>query len=231
MNILSESQIPNFPPVPKLSSNHHWCLLRNVLRAVALFKTTEAKEAYDLNELIASIEHIPTDQSYQEKAKRNMINSAYNQALDELRREQNMKRYIERGDQEDLMQIKIEIEMDPYKKLHNTSHPLSLLNKRNKSGQTPLYVACKNGNLAVIMLLLTEGADYLLESLVDGEEESNLEVAVRWRHKRVVIELLKLKWPKAVYLKAKTLGRNSEIEALFNKYSKKKWNWCCCSKA
>ena len=128
-------------------------------------------------------------------------------------------------------QIKLEIEMDPYRLLRNTSHPLSLLNKRNNSGQTPLYIACKNGNLAVVVLLLAEGADYLLNSAVDGEEESNLEVAVRWGHKKVVVELLKLRWPKAMYLKAKALGRNTEIVALFKKYSKKRSSWCFCGKA
>ena len=150
-------------------------------------------------------------------------------ALKDLRREQNLLRCVERGHAEDLDMIKIEIEQDPYKLLRNTSHPLALINKRNNQGQTPMYIACKNGNLDVVLLLLSENVDYLLPSIIDNEEESNLEVAVRWRHRKVVEILLKKTWPKCILIKAKSLCMTPEFSDLFkNTTKKKKKKYCCC---
>lgn len=185
----------------------------------------------DINQFVEGLKAIPTDQIYRLKRRRSHENSAYSIAINDLRREQNIQKYVERGRLEDLELIKIELNDDPYKLLRNASHPHALINKRNSNGQTPLYVACKNGNLEVVKLLLGENADYLLTSLVDSEEETNLEVAARWRHKKVIEELLKKKWPKKVLEKAKALCRAPDIIELFgNKTKAKKGCFCCFSK-
>jgi ankyrin repeat protein len=147
-------------------------------------------------------------------------------ALKDLRRAQRLKKCVERGNPDDLEQIKLEIDQDPYKKIRLTSHPLALINKRDTNGQTPLYIACKNGNLEVVMLLLKEKADYLLTSQVEDEQETNLEVAVRWGHKRIVQELLKLKWSKIDLAKAKHLCRADDMCKFFKKSSRKKSCFC-----
>ena len=208
-----------------------WSLLRNVVRAVTLFKSgkeEEVEEVNDLNDLVSTLHQIPTDNMYRLKRRRTQENSAYSVALKDLRREQKLQRCVERGNPEDLDMIKIEISEDPYKLLRNTSHPLSLINKRNKDGQTPLYIACKHGNLEVVQLLMEENADYLMTSLVDNEEESNLEVAVRWGHKRIALELLKKKWPKNIVSRAKSLCRSPDLLELFSNGSAKRKKFLCC---
>lgn len=165
----------NSPLSPKKSK---WNLLRNVVRAVTLFKSHEANQP-EINELISEIKGIPTDKAYQLKRSRTRENSAYLIAIKDLRREESLMKCVERGNSNDLEQIKLEIDQDPYKLLRNSNHPLALINKRNRDGQTPLYIACKHGNIEVFNLLMRENADYLLLSLVDGEEESNLEVSIR----------------------------------------------------
>ena len=212
---------------PEIRKKTKWNLLRNVVRAVTLFKSHEANEANDLDILVNEINQIPTDKIYRLKRRMTQENSAYVVALKDLRREQSLHRCVERGNPEDLDTIKLEIEQDPYRLLRNSTHPLALINKRNAQGQTPMYIACKNGNLEVVILLLEENADYLLSSMVDSEEESNLEVAVRWGHHKVAQILLKKNWPKIILNKARKLFINPEMEELFRHITKKKKAFCC----
>jgi ankyrin repeat protein len=132
---------------------------------------------------------------------------------------------VERGHFEDLQQIKLELNNDPYKFLRNATHPYALINKRNKDGLTPLYVACRNGNFDVVQFLMQENADYLIPSVIGNEEETNLEVAVRWSHTKIVKELLIKKWPKPTLLKAKKICNSQKILDLFKKKKKSK---CLC---
>jgi hypothetical protein len=204
-----------------------WSLLRNVVRAVTLLKTHEVNENDDVNALISEINAIPTDKIYRLKRNRSRDKSAYATAIKDLRREQTLIHCVERGNPADVEQIRIEIEQDPYKLLRNTSHPLALINKRNREGQTPLYIACKNGNLDVVNLLLEENADYLMGSIVDGEEESNLEVAVRWGHCKVVEALAKKRWPKGIMRKAIRTCHSLEMMGILKKEKGKKKTWFC----
>ena len=171
----------------------HWSLLRNVVKAISLFKTHDTNRADDINDLINDIKKIPTDKAYQMKKSRSRENSAYYNALRDMRREENLLKCVERGNPDDLLQIQMEIDTDPYKLLSKNNHPFALINKRNRDGHTPLYIACKNGNLEVVLLLLKEKVDYLITSKLDNEEENNLEVAIRWGHTKIAEELLKLK--------------------------------------
>lgn len=211
-----------------------WSLLRNVVRAVALFKSHEANEAEDVNQLIGEIKAIPTDQVYRLNRNRTRDNSAYSVAIKDLRRQQSLIRCVERGSADDLRTIQLEIQQDPYKHLRDSSHPNALINKKSSEGKTPLYIACKNGNLEVVMLLLQQNVDYLITSTVDGEEETCLEVSVRWGHYKIVEELLKKKWNKNILKKAKKLCESREMKSLFN--HKKTKGGCfikcffCCSK-
>jgi ankyrin repeat protein len=93
-----------------------------------------------------------------------------------------------------------------------------------------LYIACKHGNLEVVILLLSQNADHLLTSVVDGEEETCLEVAVRWAHFKIVEELLRKDWNKKTLNKAKKLCRTSEMNDLFSGKKKKGLFLCCFKK-
>lgn len=50
-------------------------------------------------------------------------------------------------------------EKDPNRFLRDKSDPESLANKKTVKGETPLYYACKNGNLDVLQLLLEQKAN------------------------------------------------------------------------
>jgi ankyrin repeat protein len=66
-----------------------------------------------------------------------------------------------------------------------------IINTKNLFGQTALYVACKNGNLNIVKLLITQGCNPFISSSIDKQNlESNLQVAARWCHFEIVRYLL-----------------------------------------
>lgn len=182
-----------------------WGLLRNVIKAVALFKQQEVYSHSDIEPIIQDIKQIPTDKAYRERQQQLNQKSPFNVAIKDLRREQALFSAAERGNSQDIETIKYQFQEDPYKDLRGPSHPLGLLNKKNHKGETLLYVASRNGNLNMLKLLLELQADPKILCEVDNEEESCLEVAARWGHQSSVEELLKLTWPtqtlKSAYLK------------------------------
>lgn len=150
-----------------------------MIRAVALFRCQDAESNEDIEQLVGEIQKIPTDYNYRKIKTKDYENSAYSVALQDLRREIRLFNCVERGTQEDIEHIKEDILNDPYRYLRMSNHPLSLVNKRNRCGLTPLYVSSMNGNIGVVKLLLDCGADHLITSNVDCEEVSCIEVAAR----------------------------------------------------
>lgn len=208
-----------------------WVLLRNVFKAIVLLKIHEVEEKNDLNQLIDEIKAIPTDELYRISKRRTRDRSPYSVAIKEIRRQQTFEDSVQRGGPEDIQQILIEIENDPYRLLRNPNHPYALINKRNGKGQTPLYIACKNGNVELVRLLVRLGADYTMTSTVDGEEETCLEVAIRWRHIEVVKILMSKDWDCRVMKKAKRICRSEVIlKLLGNDKKKNKYLFCCVRK-
>ena len=205
--------------------SRHWRNLRNVLRAISLLKHFDLEEQ-DIEELMADIRRIPSDQEYRQQKKQRKENSAAYVAISDLRREGRFFSAIERGGPEDLKTMGKELDEDPYRLLRDPSHPLSLLNKRNHSLQTPLYVACKNGHMNAVSFLLSRGADPLIYSEVAGQQETNLMVAARWGHFHVVQTLLQsATWSKAAISTAHGVSQSKTIKYLLK--PKRKTKGCC----
>ena len=202
-----------------------WRKLRNVLRAVTLFKHFDTVEC-DVDMLVTEIRRIPSDPVYRKQKRERKEHSAAYVAIQDIRREDRFFRAIETGGPEDLNLLIKEIEDDPYRLLRDASHPLSLVNKRNRAGQTPLYVACKNGNLTIAALLLSRGADPLIYSEVEGQVETNLQVAARWGHAFVVEKLLRgVQWSMEALDQAYVEATTMQVKKLLSLHRKKK---CCC---
>lgn len=166
-------------------------LLRNLVKAITLLKTHDADSALELNDILCQIQQIPTDKAYRMKEKRRKDQSPYSIALKDLRRQQTLFRCCEQGRPEDVQTLIKEIENDPYQFLLPSGHPQSYLNKRNEDNKTPLYVACKNGNLDIVKILVENGGDCHITSMVEKkDEETCLEVAVRWGFSKIVEYLM-----------------------------------------
>lgn len=121
------------------------------------------------------------------------INKQYSivKKIDEFRKYEIFFQCIENGSEEDLKKAKQILEQDDKQFLHDTTSDFHLVNKPNEYGQTPLYVACKNGHLKMVRFLVNEGAKMDKESmLTDGKIDSNLGLAIRWHHTKLVDYLL-----------------------------------------
>lgn len=204
-----------------------WVLLRNVFRAVVLFKYHEARVLDDFSELVKEIEKFVVCEGF---GGRRVNQCGYLAAVNELRKIRDFEDCVQRGSLEDIEIILQDIKNDPFYCLKYESHPFALVNKRNSYGQTPLYVACKNGNFELVNKLLAFKADHRMTVEVDGELESCLEVAVRWMHCSVVKLLLSKDWSKRELKKAKRICRTKEIQLLFDNLGKRKKQFCCVGK-
>ena len=85
---------------------------------------------------------------------------------------------------------------DPYRHIRSLDNPMSLVNKRDGRGYTPLYMAAMNGNLQLLKYLLNHEADPYIHSSIENQDSENiLTVASRWGHLAIVEYLLKnVKW-------------------------------------
>lgn len=74
-----------------------------------------------------------------------------------------------------------ELRNDPRRFIWTRKDPQHLINIKNEYGQTPLYVACKHGNLNIVKTLIGEGCNPYIKSIVEKtSKENNLQVSARW---------------------------------------------------
>lgn len=70
-------------------------------------------------------------------------------ALEDLRKRERFFSLLQIGGQNSLQELKQYFEADPKKYIRDLNDPESLSNKKNADGESPLYVACRNGHLEV----------------------------------------------------------------------------------
>lgn len=98
-----------------------------------------------------------------------------------------------------LEEIDEEMCKDPKTNMRCVSDPGHVVNQKNMTGETPLYVACKHGYLEIVDFLISKGADPHIKSKVSKkQEESVLDVATRWNHIKIVEKLIdSIEWTRA----------------------------------
>ena len=191
-----------------------WTTLRSVFRAVTLFRTSEAQVINNEEDLSKALEASPF------KNRAISLQGCGPSNFDEHFREERYYDLIAKGSPEDIYEIDEILHKDRRSYLHNPGDSKSLLNAPNRMGQTPLYIATKNGNLAMVKYLIGKEANPLIKSKVsDTEEESNLLVGARWKHIKLVEFYLEFyTWPDEELKKAKMFAGNAAIKHLLNKH-------------
>lgn len=113
---------------------------------------------------------------------------------------------------------------------------MHLINKPNRMNQTPIYLACRNGNLEIVKYLLEQQANpHILSNVDDEEKESTLQVACRWNHRQVVEYIIDaVQWKEAdIRATIKMEGLEEEIVKILKVYAKKRFsclfNFCLCA--
>lgn len=67
-----------------------------------------------------------------------------------------------------------ELKYNLKKNYRSEDDPEHLINIKNAFGKTPLYVACECGNLNIVKLLITNGANVHIKSQTDKECEETV---------------------------------------------------------
>jgi Ankyrin repeats (3 copies) len=136
---------------------------------------------------------------------------------------------ITSGKAADLTRLEAFLKSDPYQFIYDARDPMSLVNRPNPSGQRPLYVAAKHGNLEAMRLLVKYKADPALKSNIKlkekvSAEESVLDAAARWNNTPILEYLLyNFEWSKIEKSKAASFSNSPVIQnMLLNKNKEKK---------
>ena len=160
--------------------------------------------------------------------KRNCIKEKNNISNNSLLTSNNINKDIEMNyilDQIKLFQL-IRFGIDKYEKdIIDLLKKHNFVNDKNYENLTPLYLACINGNEKMVKLLIDNGANYLL---LDVNNESILDISVRWNYYKLIkFLLINCKWPNNYIKNAYRLVQNKDIRTLFAKYKKKEISCIC----
>ncbi|OMJ77644.1 hypothetical protein SteCoe_22725 [Stentor coeruleus] len=201
------------PDIPDKQKNH-WKKLRSILHVSSKLKVHEAQEVEDVNNLINTLERIPTNKSYRIKKRAEQNSSPFAMAVADHRRDQLFFQVIEKGDPEEIKILEELIDTDPKKYMRNAKDPNSIINCKNRDGYTPIYLSCRNGILEYVDFFLKQGAD---QSIKCGEaKESCLEAAARWGYAPIVKLLMKNKCSIEDIRKAKKVTKSRNIMNILN---------------
>jgi len=142
------------------------------------------------------------------------------QAMRDARDEAHFFRAIDRGNVYDFNYVKDRLEKDPKKFIYSNDDKARLTNKQDSRGYTPLYAACKNGNIKMVKLFLSYQANpYQYSEVSKKEKESILSVSARWGHVDL-IELLTgqdFVWSKKELNEAYKAASNKHIKEILKK--------------
>jgi ankyrin repeat protein len=188
-----------------------WRILRSTVRAISLFKTQDVRDCC-LETLDDEFSTVPVATALQSKKS----NSDFKEAIDSYRRRERFRRALTEGGAEDLEALQREIAADPRRFMSAGTNSRSLVNALIE-GQTPLYIAAKNGHREVVHFLLVNGADFQTLSDFDSAQETCLEVAVRWHYIPVIQELMKKSWPSATLKRCERMTDNKEVKKLLKR--------------
>jgi hypothetical protein len=148
----------------------------------------------------------------------------YNDALNEFREQTAFFEALQIASTLDLTRIRATLMNDPKENFYDAESPFRLANKPNHKGYTPLYIACKNGHLELVKLLIEFKANpYQLCKISPKEKESVLIVAARWGHIDILKYLLsdKFIWPQKELKKACKEAQNNQTKKVIKMFIEK----------
>jgi len=130
--------------------------------------------------------------------------------------------FVSSGKDENTEKIIHYLKHDPNRNLYDKDQRQNyFVNQKNYEGSTALYVSCLNGFITITDVLLQWDGDPFIKCGNKNEEESILDVSVRWGHIKLIEYLLHvIQWP-FDYLKEATkvalAGKNETIIKMLRK--------------
>jgi len=178
-----------------------WRKLTLVAKSINRFKTLKVERIGSIVNLKKSILNTPIQKMNSTNSKGVIYitpQQMYSGALDKFRDHSAFFELLDSAGKKEIPVIKSILLSDPKENLYDPESADRLANKPNFRGYSPLYIACKNGNLELVKVLLDFKANpFQLCKISPKQKESILVVAARWGHLDVVKHLLndKFTWP------------------------------------
>eukprot|EP00826_Nyctotherus_ovalis_P009031 TRINITY_DN12359_c0_g4_i1.p1 TRINITY_DN12359_c0_g4~~TRINITY_DN12359_c0_g4_i1.p1 ORF type:complete len:306 (+),score=59.66 TRINITY_DN12359_c0_g4_i1:85-1002(+) len=205
-----------------------WKLLRCVFRAVTLFQTNETEAINNEEDFNKALQNVKC---------RKESTSSKKTEYEEHFREERFYDLIAGGDTKDIGEIEEMLGKDKRTRSQGLRSPGNLVNCPNRMGRTPLHIATQNGNLAMVKYLISKKANPLINSRVSNTKtESNLLVASRWKHAKIVeFYITFYEWPYTELRRAKKEAGNAQVRQMLGKHMKAVkpsscFLWCCLNK-
>jgi hypothetical protein len=197
-----------------------WRKLALVAKSINRFKHPRVERIKSEINLKKSIVSAPLSMSRSNNSKGVLYvtpGEIHNEALGTFRDQTTLFGALETASKKDFAYIKSALISDPKENLYDEDSPQRLVNRPNYRGYTPFYVACKNGNVELIELLLVFKANpYQLCKVSTNESETGLVVAARWGHLEAVRYLLSERfiWSEREVKSAYKEAKNHQIKRI-----------------
>ena len=155
---LNSDDASDFPPLQRqnsISPRQRWWKLSNVMKSINLMRHHTVRTLGDAESITDDLARSPQRTLGNRSSRSNYTKEAVNTVWWENR----IYELCARGGNEALESIKKELDSDPKRHIWDIKDPDHLINRWGWSGQTPMYVACKNGHLEIVHHLMSRGAD------------------------------------------------------------------------
>lgn len=153
------------------SAQKKWGVILNVFKALKNMKHVNTKHVRSLTELDRTFNSF---QKNRDKKKNNISHTvkmdvkkereddSFDNNFEEITKQIRLFDYVSAGLEEDLDKIAAIVKNDPMRDRYSEQNKnYYFINQKNSDGFTVLYIACSNGHLNMVELLLKYNADYL----------------------------------------------------------------------
>lgn len=162
-------------------------------------------------------QHKPTSASH--RLKRHLYSSGMRQntfdaILDIVSKQNLYSKFVSQGDDRHMDDLRLMLMKDPMRNIFGScDREKYFINQPTHDNMTYLYLACMNGHINYIELLLKCDADPLIKCGKPGSQLSILDAAVKWSHVKVVSYLvetneMRIEWPYEYIVSALRLANN-----------------------
>jgi hypothetical protein len=134
-----------------------WRKLTLVAKSIHRFRSLRVERIKTEINLRINISNTPSSKRNTSTSKDLMYitpQERYNDALSEFRDQTAFFEALQIASKKDLVNIRATLMKDPKENYYDAESPHRLANKPNYKGYTPLYIACKNGHLELVRLLI-----------------------------------------------------------------------------
>lgn len=217
--------------------------MRNVFKIISNFRKICTRNLDNISELEVTLERKKENKIDQQTSIANRIGNkfssqtSFEQSIEVFAKQVKLFEYCASGLESNLNKIIKLVKDDPKRNLFDESQKNKFfINQKNYDGMTPLFIACLNGHLKVVEILIANSADHLIKCGEKNEEQSVLDVSIRWGHIKLVNYFIALEWPIAYLksgLKEASFRNNIEMMKLIKKAiglhklkNKSKYNCC-----